>query len=154
MIPILLVVVFAVVDFGSAYNYRNDVTHLANQAARFAAVGNCGTGCMSVELATKNSADSDTLKDGNGSHSTGTDQPLQVCIDFPSGSGQRGEPVRATVETNYRFLPLLGFRVRLYAQATLRIDQAYSASGASASPYTPVTLGAAAGGNCPGYASS
>jgi Flp pilus assembly protein TadG len=150
VLPLALVLLLAVVDFGAAFNYRNDVTHLANQAARYAAVSNCGTGCVSLVNSIKASADTSGLKNGSGSN-TGTDQALVVCIDFPSGStGLKGQPVRATVETKYQFLPLLKLtKTRIYAQATVRLESDYTATGGSPSPYTPSVLDGA--GNCPGY---
>ena len=44
VLPLLLLLVLGVIDFGKAFNYKNDETHLANQAARYAAVNSC-TGC-------------------------------------------------------------------------------------------------------------
>src|ERR1700720_2211329 len=38
-LPILLIVVLGIVDFGRAVNYWNDENHVANLAARYAAVG-------------------------------------------------------------------------------------------------------------------
>src|SRR6266536_3564927 len=41
VLPLLLLLVLGVIDFGKAFNYKNDETHLANQAARYAAVNSC-----------------------------------------------------------------------------------------------------------------
>src|SRR5215210_4185151 len=38
LLPLLLVLLFGMLDFGKAYNYWIDETHLANEGARFAAV--------------------------------------------------------------------------------------------------------------------
>src|SRR4051812_527069 len=39
VLPILILLLLAIVDFSKAYNYWNDQNDLANQAARYAAVG-------------------------------------------------------------------------------------------------------------------
>jgi hypothetical protein len=41
VLPFLLLIVFGMVDLGKAVSYWNDETHLANQAARYAAVNSC-----------------------------------------------------------------------------------------------------------------
>ena len=38
VLPLLLLLVLGMVDFGKAYNYWNDTTHLTAEGARFAAV--------------------------------------------------------------------------------------------------------------------
>src|SRR5271167_2477174 len=48
-IPVLLIVVLGIVDFGRAVNYWNNETHLANLGARFAAVGNWPQECVEKE---------------------------------------------------------------------------------------------------------
>ena len=45
VLPILLIVLFGIFDFGRAINYWIDATHLANETARYAAVGNKPTTC-------------------------------------------------------------------------------------------------------------
>ena len=41
ILPVILLVVLGIIDFGRAYNYKNDQTSLANQAVRYAEVNNC-----------------------------------------------------------------------------------------------------------------
>src|SRR5437588_12608003 len=43
VLPLLLLLLFAIVDFGKAINYWLDETHLANEGARWAAVDNWPT---------------------------------------------------------------------------------------------------------------
>ena len=38
VLPLLLLLVFGMLDFGKAYNYWNDATHLTAEGARYAAV--------------------------------------------------------------------------------------------------------------------
>ena len=53
VVPLILAIVLGIVDFGRAYNYKNDVTSLANQAARLAEVNSCAV-CngMSIDAIT------------------------------------------------------------------------------------------------------
>src|SRR5213592_3080182 len=44
VLPLLLLVVLGIVDFGKAFGYKNQETHLANEAARYAVVNGC-TAC-------------------------------------------------------------------------------------------------------------
>src|SRR5262245_4782407 len=41
ILPFILVLILGVVDIGRALGYKNDMTSLANQAARIAAVNKC-----------------------------------------------------------------------------------------------------------------
>src|SRR5438067_2518438 len=41
VLPILAALVFGIIDFGKAYNSKNNLNFLANQAARFAEVNSC-----------------------------------------------------------------------------------------------------------------
>src|SRR6266576_5840996 len=41
ILPLVLLLLFGMIDFGKAFNYWNDETHLANEAARQAVVNRC-----------------------------------------------------------------------------------------------------------------
>ena len=41
VLPVILLIVLGILDFGRAYNYKNDETSLANQALRYAEVNDC-----------------------------------------------------------------------------------------------------------------
>ena len=41
VLPLILLLMLGMIDFGKAFNYWNDETHLANEAARQAVVDNC-----------------------------------------------------------------------------------------------------------------
>lgn len=139
VLPLILIILFGVVDFGKAFNYQNDETNLANEAARYAVVGNCGAGCASIVTAVKNDADSGDLKNGGGSISS---PGVSVSLCFPSGSGALGEPVRATVSANYNWLSYLVSKaglsptVPIVARATMRMEHTYAAG---TDPFTPVS---------------
>lgn len=87
----LCLILFGILDFGRALNYYNDVTQLAGQGARAAAVntnidGTTADSTFQSKLAAQNDSPELTNK-------------VQVCIQtVPTGVGQ---PV--TVKVSYRF---------------------------------------------------
>src|SRR5438093_9979902 len=66
VLPLVLLLLFGMIDFGKAINYWNDETHLVNEAARQAVVNNCPS-CSNINIWIKSRADSAELRDGNGS---------------------------------------------------------------------------------------
>ena len=51
VLPLLLLIIFGIIDFGKAFNYWVDETHIANQAARIVEVnGTTGGGSFSSYL--------------------------------------------------------------------------------------------------------
>jgi uncharacterized membrane protein len=113
VIPVILILILAVIDIGKAYGYQNDETHLANEAARFAAVAYCGSGCTAIDTAVRNDAPNE-LKNGTGSIVA----PVSVSLCFPSGMSN-GDPVRATVTATYRWLPYLASKLGLPTTVTI-----------------------------------
>jgi hypothetical protein len=127
ILPVFMLLILGLLDFGSAYNVHNNMTQLAGEAVRFAAVNSCGgTACVggTVESQVRQDADNGCLQ-GNGCGATGPQQPLSVCFWYPKGAGL-GKPVEAVVTTSYRWLPFLdlGTDINLRATATMRMEQA------------------------------
>ena len=81
VLPLLLVLVLGIADFGRAFNYWIDTTHLANVAARYAAVNqNPGAATsrtlqryMELQASTKE------LRDGSTQAT-----PVDICVSFPA----------------------------------------------------------------------
>lgn len=124
VLPVILILILSVVDIGKAYGYQNDETHLANEAARFAAVGNCGSCVGGSIIAQVKSDAAPELRDGSGSiQSPG----ISVVICYPDGFGVN-KPVRATVTATYKWLPYLVAKVglpntvQISASATSKIE--------------------------------
>jgi Flp pilus assembly protein TadG len=95
VLPLLLLVLFGILDFGRALNYWNDQTHLASEAARYAAVN---AGPQPLEQSIQNQAESGTA---------------QVLICFPPNPSssppstrQQFDPVHVTVRDTFRWLKL------------------------------------------------
>jgi len=107
VLPLLLLLVLGLVDFGKAYNYWNDTTHLTAEGARFAAVNRKPNPAdpLSLQSQILNQADSAELRTGTPSPAVA---PAQVCVDFPNGTQAFGDPVRVSMTFTYHFLPFIG----------------------------------------------
>jgi hypothetical protein len=104
VLPLLLLLVFGMLDFGKAYNYWNDATHLTAEGARYATVNRKPDPAnpQSLQVQIRNQADTAELR--NGTPAT----PTQVCVDFPNGTPIIGDPVRMRMTFTYTFLPFIG----------------------------------------------
>jgi Flp pilus assembly protein TadG len=101
VLPLFLLLLLGMFDFGKAFNYWIDGTHLSHEGVRFAAVGkNPGPGATLAE-SIKMRADTDELANGGDS----VDGPMEVCVSFPAGTSRVGDPVEVKVEFTYDFLP-------------------------------------------------
>ena len=116
ILPLLVLLIVMVIDFGRAYNYWIDTTHLASEGARLAAVGKApGGGEDGEDLANyiKQQANTAELKDGGSDSVPGA---LLVCVTYPDPDGGStdnptpgtGDPVKVTVSSNYNWIPLVG----------------------------------------------
>ena len=134
VLPLLLVLLFGMLDFGKAFNYWIDQTHLANEGARWAAVNkNPGSGTLQEYV--RSQANTVELRDGGTSSVPG---PIEICISFPNGTSQVGDPVRVTASAAYNWLPFLGGRIgitstSISASATMRLEAVPSVYSAGCS---------------------
>jgi Flp pilus assembly protein TadG len=137
VLPLVLLLLFGMIDFGKAFNYWNDETHLANEAVRYAVVNKNPLGGSSLEAAVKQDADSGELKNGCSGCSIATPGiTVSFCfVDKDPSTGAPvttvGAPLRATVSADYHWLAFLvgrGLPVKsgLTGSATMRIEQAYN----------------------------
>jgi TadE-like protein len=140
VLPLLLVLLLGMVDFGKAFNEWIDETHLANEGARLAAVGYEIAGCSNANpnvcLAqhVRDSADLPELRSGRAVDAYADAQnAARVCISYPTNPatnsfGQVGDPVQVTVKATYRWLNYLVNRVSLgetplLGKATMRLER-------------------------------
>ena len=134
VLPLLLVLLLGMLDFGKAFNYWIDQTHLANEGARWAAVDkNPGSGTLQQYV--RSQANTAELRDGGTASVTA---PIQICISFPNGTSDVGDPVRVTASATYNWLPFLGDRLgiaatAISASATMRLEATPSAYSAGCS---------------------
>jgi hypothetical protein len=107
VIPVLVLILFAMIHFGKAFNYWNDATHLTAEAARFAAVNRKPDPLSATSLQAQILAQADTSELRNGG--TGSlPSPASVCVEFPDGTPEVGHPVRVRMTFSYHWMPLLG----------------------------------------------
>jgi len=105
LLPIFLVLVFGVIEFGRGFNYWIDVTHLSNEGSRYASVGHwpgCPSGSGTCSPATlpeyiEGRANTGELRDI---------VEADVCYVGATDEGEVGSPVRVIVEADYE-LPLV-----------------------------------------------
>jgi hypothetical protein len=102
ILPLLLIFLLLILDFGRAINYWIDTTHLASEGARLAAVDKNSSGNLQTHI--KNQADTEELRTGG---TVGVVSPgLEVCVEYPEGRSV-GLPVKVTVRADYNWLPFL-----------------------------------------------
>src|SRR5688500_4317876 len=104
ILPVLALLLFGMLDFGKAFNYWIDETHLANEGARWAAVNRNPASSGTLQEYIKSQATTAELRNGG---TPSVPNPLQVCIWFPAGTSNVGDPVRVTLETTYRWLGII-----------------------------------------------
>jgi hypothetical protein len=149
ILPLLLILIFGVIDLGKALGYKNDETNIANQAARLAVVSS-GTACQpcsggqniaSYVLSTA----PNELKNGTGSITS----PATVTFSFPNLTATtgycKGDPVKVKVDAHYSFLSFLigqnalpaGFDIS--SSATMRMETDYNVAAPIPAPtgFTP-----------------
>ena len=137
VLPLVLVLLLGMIDVGKAVNYWNDETHLANEAARYAAVNNNPGPQATLNQSILNQADTTELKNG-GTTSIPTGET--ICIWFPNkhtpvqpSDYQVGQPVQVVVTTQYHWLAYLVGKGLLptstfRATSTMRLEQSYPAN--------------------------
>jgi Flp pilus assembly protein TadG len=125
VLPVLLLILFGTLDFGKAYNYWIDETHLASEGARYAAVNQTPDPSASSFLdAIREQADTGELRNGGTS---AVPDALQVCVHLPQGAAV-GKPVTVTVTSTYRFLSFIASRINvtdvpMTTTSTMRLER-------------------------------
>jgi len=92
ILPILLVLVIGIFDFGSAFNHKNDLNFLANTAGRYAEVNQCQD-CQVGETINTHVAQQADFK------------PVPtITMCFPSGTHRVGDPLQVSASTPFNWL--------------------------------------------------
>ena len=124
VLPILLLLVIGIFDFGQALNYYNQESQLVGQGARAAAVNRCPDGtsivtppgtCVQTQLAE--------------TYAQGALKNNPVCIFLPNGPGA-GQPVTVTTTYPFTFLGFIGL-------GTIHISTSQTERQEIAGTYTP-----------------
>jgi Flp pilus assembly protein TadG len=130
VLPFLLLIVFGMVDLGKAVSYWNDETHLANQAARYAAVNSCAACDAAVPAKTINQY----VIGGAETNELATKATIAIQFTGPNTVGSKnhciGQPVKVTVSYDYS---LIGFvkkminwgpaPIHIRASSTMRLEK-------------------------------
>lgn len=132
VLPILLLLVFAIIDFAHAYQQDNETTHLANIGARYATVGTVPDGSSSL---------CDYLENGPEAQAAGMKGNVGVTVTAPASIGS---PLTVVVSTNYHWIPYIGDKLfgsttatsPISSTATMRLEN-NAGSGMSCSIPTP-----------------
>ena len=130
MLPVLLLIVLGIVDFGKAFNYWNNATHIAAEGGRYAAVNNKpypgAPGTLQAQLL----AQGDTQELRSGGTNSVASAP-QVCVRFPDKTNplvdnptpHRGDPVEVKMTFDYSWLPLFEFDdTTIASTAVMRLE--------------------------------
>jgi hypothetical protein len=132
VLPLLVLLLFGIVDFGKAFNYWNDATHISAEGARYAAVNSKpypgSPGTLQAQLL----AEGDTAELRNGGTESVGSAP-QVCVSFPDPDDpaainpdpRRGDPVRVTMTFEYSWLPVLDLdatSTEISSSAVMRLE--------------------------------
>jgi hypothetical protein len=119
VLPILMLLIVAIFDFGRALNYWADTTHLASEGARLAAVDRIPDG-TSLQAWLRGEGDSGELRDGG---SDSVPDGLEVCVT--SEGDEVGDPVEVSVSTTYHWIALLGIDAptTITGKATMRRER-------------------------------
>lgn len=120
VLPLLLLLVIGMLQFGIVLNAKIDETHLASSGARYAAVDQ-NPGPDTLQQYIKLQADTSDLREN-----------AQVCLDFPENAvtltaGEPGDPVRVIMRYTYELLPFLSNRlgiasIDVVGEATMRLE--------------------------------
>ena len=101
VLPILLVLVIGIFDFGSAFNSKNDLNFLANTAARFAEVNQCAP-CKNPDGTTKTIAEYVT----STADTSQLNNSLTISFCLPNGNGKNavGDPLQVSASAPFNWL--------------------------------------------------
>lgn len=121
VLPLLVVIILALIDFGFAFNYWIDQTHLASTGARYAAVGHNPAGSGTLQDYILSQGNTAELR-GETATSSLPDAP-KVCISYPAGA-KAGDPVTVKVQAVYHWFPGLDLTAQtISGTATMRLER-------------------------------
>jgi hypothetical protein len=135
VLPLLLLLIFGIIDFGKALNFKNDETHLANQAARYAAVNGC-TACAGTKLNTwiASQAGATQLQTGLAAAGAVKIAFADSAGKFPDETGYNGgslgtknhcktASVKVLLNFSYPFMPYLKLgSINIKGSSTMRLE--------------------------------
>jgi Flp pilus assembly protein TadG len=145
VIPIVLLFLFGIIDFGLALNAQNSDTNVANLAVRVASV--IGTSASEPCNGTAETTLSAWVT--CEAAATGAPAPTSICVADTSGTTPTstyttGDPIEVEVQSNFSWLKLVtskvaGLSSTIGASATMRLEQGPATSGSTIPFFTGTT---------------
>lgn len=148
VLPLLLMVLIGILEFGRIFNYWIDTTHLANETARWAVVDRVpGTGAAATRARDYVCSQAQTVEE-----KTGLQVRLEIDSDLdgtyedtPIATLDQGDPVRVQVRRAFTVMPFLNLgTITFQGSSAMRIERLGGANGTA-----PATYGALAWSTCP-----
>ena len=127
IVPLFIVLVVGIIQFGVGLNYWLDMQRIANQGARWGVVnkfpGMTGPCVADPDLVCTPPASPTLQAYLAGEPVSGGLNPC-VDISFPSTASEVGDPVKVELAIPFTFLPILNLgTIKLTADATMRLEQ-------------------------------
>lgn len=133
ILPLFVLLVAGIIQFGVGLNFWLDMQRIANQGARWAVVnkwpadpdaGGPEPGMSGACLTSATTQCTQTLQAYLGSQPNS--RGLTPCVEilFPNTTKAPGDPVKVVLSSRYTFVPILNLgRIKLAAEATMRLEQ-------------------------------
>jgi Flp pilus assembly protein TadG len=137
VLPLLAALVLMLISFGKALYYYIELTHVANEGARLAAVSQATwpidprTGKAYTSIADYLCSQLGGPKSELRSGSASVDR-AEVDVTYGTADKNAGDPVTVGIKTNYHWIPYFGGgSMAINGSATMRIENPPAATGAS-----------------------
>lgn len=137
VIPLVLLFLFAIIDFGLALNQQNSDTNIANLAVREAAVvGTTATPAVSCGGTSKSTLTAWVMCEATA---TGAPTPTNIYVcdtaGAPSNLYKVGDPIKVEIQSHFNWLTLVSsasgiLGSTLGADATMRMEQGPTSAAA------------------------
>jgi Flp pilus assembly protein TadG len=138
VIPLVVLFLFGIIDFGLALNQQNSDTNIANLAVREAAVvGTTSPAAVPCGGGTKSTLTDWVMCEAKA---TGAPTPTSICVadtasSTPSSSYLVGDPIKVEIQSSFNWLHVIsdatGLNTTLGASATMRLEQGPSGTAAT-----------------------
>jgi Flp pilus assembly protein TadG len=132
LLPLLLLLVFGIVDFARGFNYKDQATQVANEAARWFVVDQYPGVLNPPDTASYKSWAYGELSGSELKKSVGTAQNIKICFTDPSGvakasNPQAGDSVTVSIPVGMNPVGYVGKtlginKFNITGKATMRIE--------------------------------
>jgi hypothetical protein len=135
ILPLFLLIVVGIIQFGVALNFWLDMQRIANQGARWAVVDRYPLPDGSYCTESTPQPCSESLQTVLANQRIAEGEVIEPYICFPSGTSEVGDAVTVRMDRNFNFLSIVapdGLNINLHASATMRLEQepeTYTANG-------------------------